>query len=140
MKASFKNDNAIEMFSPPLGCSLRSDLTHERDRRAISNAYMKDHFDRQSMIRSDFRLYTPSAVPMLAPSLKGDVAFTHFEATVAEKGQPNETVPGEGNSLAPPEATDALKDMGFNLLSLANNHSWGLRAPVFKTPPARRTA
>jgi hypothetical protein len=58
------------------------------------------------MIRSDIRLYTPSAVPMLAALLKGDVAFTHFEATGAEKGQPNETVPGEGNSLAPPEAVD----------------------------------
>ena len=83
----------------------------------------------QSMIRSDIRLYTPSAVPAMAPLLQGDVVFTNFEATVAQKGQPNETAPREGNSLAPPEAMDALKDMGFNLLSLANNHSWDLRVP-----------
>jgi poly-gamma-glutamate synthesis protein (capsule biosynthesis protein) len=83
----------------------------------------------QSMIRSDIRVYTPSAVPTMAPLLQGDVVFTNFEATVAEKGQPNQTAPREGNSLAPPEAMDALKDMGFNLLSLANNHSWDLRVP-----------
>jgi poly-gamma-glutamate capsule biosynthesis protein CapA/YwtB (metallophosphatase superfamily) len=83
----------------------------------------------QSMIRSDIRLYAPSAVPAMTPLLQGDVVFTNFEATVAEKGQPNETAPREGNSLAPPEAMDALKDMGFNLLSLANNHSWDLRVP-----------
>ena len=83
----------------------------------------------QSMIRSDIRLYTPSIVSTMAPLLKGDVVFTNFEATVAEKGQPNETVPREGNSLAPPEAMDALKDLGFNMLALANNHSWDLRVP-----------
>src|SRR6202790_3332437 len=83
----------------------------------------------QSMIRSDIRLYTPSIVSTMAPLLKGDVVFTNFEATVAEKGQPNDTVPREGNSLAPPEAMDALKDLGFNMLALANNHSWDLRIP-----------
>jgi len=48
----------------------------------------------------------------MAPPLKGAVVFTNFEATAAEKGQPNETVPREGNSLTPPEAMDALKDLG----------------------------
>ena len=83
----------------------------------------------QSMIRSDIRLYTPSVISTMAPLLKGDVIFTNFEATVAEKGQPNDAVPREGNSLSPPEAMDALKDLGFNMLSLANNHSWDLRIP-----------
>ncbi len=83
----------------------------------------------QSMIRSDIRLYTPSEVSTIAPLLKGDVVFTNFEATVAEKGQPNESAPREGNSLAPPDAMDALKDMGFNMFSLANNHVWDLRIP-----------
>src|SRR6266849_3450453 len=45
----------------------------------------------QSMIRSDIRLYTPSAVATMSPLLHGDVVFTNFEATVAEPGQPNET-------------------------------------------------
>src|SRR5215471_6126811 len=58
----------------------------------------------QSMIRSDIRLYTPSAVSAMAPFLKGDVVFTNFEATVAERGQPNDLAPRQGNSLAPPEA------------------------------------
>ena len=83
----------------------------------------------QSMIRSDLRLYAPSEISAISPLLKGDVVFTNFEATVAEKGQPNEAVPRQGNSLAPPEAMDALKDMGFNLFALSNNHSWDLRVP-----------
>lgn len=81
----------------------------------------------QSMIRGDIRLYTPTEVSLMAPLLKGDVVFTNFEATVAEKGQPNEAAPREGNSLAPPEAMDVLKEMGFNMFSLANNHVWDLR-------------
>jgi len=80
----------------------------------------------QSMIRSDIRLYTPAEVSTMAPLLQGDVVFTNFEATVAEKGQPNDTVPRVGNSLAPPAAMDALKDMGFNMFSLSNNHVWDL--------------
>jgi poly-gamma-glutamate synthesis protein (capsule biosynthesis protein) len=65
----------------------------------------------------------------MAPLLKGDVVFTNFEATVAHKGQPNDSTPRQGNSLAPPEAMDALKELGFNLLALSNNHSWDFRIP-----------
>lgn len=83
----------------------------------------------QSMIRADTRTYAPSIVSTMAPLLKGDVVFTNFEATVAEKGQPNDGVSRQGNSLAPPEAMDALKDMGFNLFALSNNHSWDLKVP-----------
>jgi poly-gamma-glutamate capsule biosynthesis protein CapA/YwtB (metallophosphatase superfamily) len=85
----------------------------------------------QSMIRSDIRATMPSAVPTIASLLKGDVIFTNFEGTIAEPGQPNETTPTQGpgaNFLAPPEALDALKVVGFNLLSLSNNHAWNLRA------------
>jgi poly-gamma-glutamate capsule biosynthesis protein CapA/YwtB (metallophosphatase superfamily) len=83
----------------------------------------------QSMIRGDIRLYTPTEVATMAPLLKGDVVFTNFEATVAEKGQPDASAPREGNSLAPPEAMDVLRQMGFNMFSLANNHVWDLRVP-----------
>src|SRR5579872_6192613 len=85
----------------------------------------------QSLIRSDIRATMPSAVPTIASLLKGDVIFTNFEGTIAEPGQPNETTPLQGrgaNFLAPPETLDALKALGFNLLSLSNNHAWNLRA------------
>jgi poly-gamma-glutamate capsule biosynthesis protein CapA/YwtB (metallophosphatase superfamily) len=78
----------------------------------------------QSMIRSDIRVHTPSIVSMVAPLLKGDVVFTNFEAAVVEKDQP----PRDGRFLSPPEAVDALKALGFNLLSLSNNHSFDLKA------------
>jgi poly-gamma-glutamate capsule biosynthesis protein CapA/YwtB (metallophosphatase superfamily) len=81
----------------------------------------------QSMIRSDIRVHTPSAVSTIAPLLKGDVIFTNFEATVVDerKGQSHM----DGRFLSPPEALDALKALGFNLLSLSNNHAWDLKVP-----------
>lgn len=79
----------------------------------------------QSMIRSDLRETVPAAVPVIRSLLKGDVVFTNFEAAVAEKG---EAVHEGRGFLAPPEALDALKTFGFNLLSLAGNHAFDLKA------------
>src|SRR5580700_5043215 len=77
----------------------------------------------QSMIRSDIRATAPAAVPAIQGLLKGDVVFTNFEATVAEKG---ETVHEGRGFLTPPEALDALTTFGFNLLSLSGNHAFDL--------------
>jgi len=77
----------------------------------------------QSMIRSDMRATAPAEVPVIRSLIKGDVAFTNFEAVVAEKG---EAVQQGRGFLAPPEALDALTASGFNLLSLSNNHAFDL--------------
>jgi len=77
----------------------------------------------QSTIRTDVRVHTPSIVSTVAPLLKGDVVFTNFEAAVVEKDQSIR----DGQFLSPPEAIDALKGLGFNLLSLSNNHSFDLK-------------
>jgi poly-gamma-glutamate capsule biosynthesis protein CapA/YwtB (metallophosphatase superfamily) len=81
----------------------------------------------QSMIRSDIRAHAPSAVPTIASLLKGDVVFTNFESTILDekKGQS----PKDGRFLSPPEALEALKTFGFNLLSVSNNHSFDLKVP-----------
>src|ERR1700681_1334288 len=77
----------------------------------------------QSMIRSDIRETAPAAVPVIQGLLKGDVVFTNLESAVAEKG---ETVHEGRGFLTPPEALDALKTFGFNLLSLSGNHAFDL--------------
>jgi poly-gamma-glutamate capsule biosynthesis protein CapA/YwtB (metallophosphatase superfamily) len=84
----------------------------------------------QSMIRSDIRAHAPSAVPVITSLLKGDVVFTNFEATIVDerKGQSHM----DGRFLSPPEALDALKAFGFNLVSLSNNHSWDLKVTGIK--------
>jgi len=79
----------------------------------------------QSMIRSDIRSTAPAAVPVMRGLLQGDVIFTNLEAAVAEKGET--TAEGRG-FLTPPEALDALTALGFNLLSLAGNHAFDLKA------------
>jgi poly-gamma-glutamate capsule biosynthesis protein CapA/YwtB (metallophosphatase superfamily) len=78
----------------------------------------------QSMIRSDIRATAPAEVPVIQGLLKGDVVFTNLEAAVAEKGQ---TVHEGRGFLTPPEALDALKTFGFNLLSLSDNHAFDLK-------------
>jgi poly-gamma-glutamate synthesis protein (capsule biosynthesis protein) len=79
----------------------------------------------QSMIRSDIRAHAPAAVPAIKSLLKGDVIFTNFETTIVDekKGQSHM----DGRFLSPPEALDALQSFGFNLVSLANNHSFDLK-------------
>jgi len=79
----------------------------------------------QSMLRSDLRATAPKAVPVIAGLLKGDVVFTNFEGAVALPGQ--RVSEGRG-FLAPPEALDAFKALGFNLLSLSNNHAFDIQA------------
>jgi len=79
----------------------------------------------QSMIRSDIRSTAPAAVPTIKSLLKGDVIFTNFEGAIAEQGQT--TSEGRG-FLTPPEALDALKTFGFNLLALSGNHAFDLKA------------
>src|SRR3984885_8962639 len=79
----------------------------------------------QSMIRSDLRATAPLAVPRIQALLKGDVIFTNLEGTVAETGQ---SVQEGRGFLTPPEALDALNTLGFNLLSLSNNHAFDLKA------------
>jgi poly-gamma-glutamate capsule biosynthesis protein CapA/YwtB (metallophosphatase superfamily) len=79
----------------------------------------------QSMIRSDIRVNTPTAVATISPLLKGDVIFTNFEATVLEKEQSTH----DGRFLSPPEALDALQALGFNLVALSDNHSFDLKVP-----------
>ena len=79
----------------------------------------------QSMIRSDIRAHAPAAAPVISSLLKGDVIFTNFEATIVDekKGQSRK----DGRFLSPPEAMEALKTFGFNLISVANNHSYDLK-------------
>jgi poly-gamma-glutamate synthesis protein (capsule biosynthesis protein) len=79
----------------------------------------------QSMMRSDLRATAPAEVPIIQGLLKGDVIFTNLEAAVAEKGEA--THEGRG-FLTPPEAFDALKTFGFNLVALSGNHAFDLKA------------
>ena len=78
----------------------------------------------QSMIRSDVRATAPEAEPAIQSLLKGAVIFTNLESAVAEKG---ESVQEGRGFLTPPEALDALKAFGFNLLSLSGNHAFDLK-------------
>ena len=78
----------------------------------------------QAMIRSDLRATKPAAVSVIKGLLNGDVIFTNLEVAVA---LPGETVQEGRGFLTPPEALDALRTMGFNLLALSGNHAFDLK-------------
>ena len=78
----------------------------------------------QSMLRSDLRATRPAAIPALKALLTGDVVFTNLEAAIAQPGQ---TIQEGRGFLTPPEALDALTDIGVNLLALAGNHAFDLK-------------
>ena len=78
----------------------------------------------QAMIRSDIRTSAPAAVSAMKKLLAGDVIFTNVEGAVAEKGE--NTNEGRG-FLMPPEALDALRSLGFNLLAFSDNHAFDLK-------------
>ncbi|HYM35268.1 MAG TPA: CapA family protein, partial [Steroidobacteraceae bacterium] len=79
----------------------------------------------QSMIRSDIRATAPAAVSKIKSLLKGDVIFTNLEGAIAEPGQ--SVTDGGRGFLTPPQSLDTLAALGFNLLSLSNNHAFDLK-------------
>jgi poly-gamma-glutamate synthesis protein (capsule biosynthesis protein) len=81
----------------------------------------------QSMIRGDTRIDAPESASVIKSLIKGDVAFTNFEAAVFDPMKGGTT--RDGRFASPPESMEALKSFGFNLLSLANNHSFDIKAP-----------
>jgi poly-gamma-glutamate capsule biosynthesis protein CapA/YwtB (metallophosphatase superfamily) len=80
----------------------------------------------QSMIRGDTRLDAPEAVPVIRSLLEGDVAFTNFEAAVFDTAAGQTT--RDGRFASPPGAMEALREFGFNLLAMPNNHSYDIQA------------
>lgn len=100
----------------------------------------------QALIKKDPRIRWEDAFGTIRPILDGaDIAFTNFEMAVVSEpdrcGLPSDyevslgtpEVPREerpGNSGGPhavtPDVMDFLSALGFNLVSLSNNHAWDL--------------
>jgi poly-gamma-glutamate synthesis protein (capsule biosynthesis protein) len=82
----------------------------------------------QALIHEDLRRVAPLAVEQAKSYLKGaDVRFTNLETALAPKDMAVQLRTPDVHRTGP-EVLDALKDMGFNLLSLSNNHAWDLGA------------
>lgn len=87
----------------------------------------------QALIKEDLRTTAPASLAQAKEMLRGtDVAFTNREVAIQPAGQ---NLPAFRNAVpAPPAVLDCLKAMGFNMLSLANNHAFDLRlAGLFAT-------
>lgn len=80
----------------------------------------------QALIKKDLRSYAPLSVEQARGYLGGaDVAFTNLEAAVAPKDAAV-TPRSERAVHGSPAVLDCLQEMGFNMLSLANNHALDL--------------
>jgi len=80
----------------------------------------------QALVKKDLRVIVPASVTQAHGYLAGaDVVFTNLETSIAPVGFTGK--PRSDSSVyAPPDVLDCLKAMGFNLLSLANNHAFDL--------------
>jgi poly-gamma-glutamate synthesis protein (capsule biosynthesis protein) len=125
MRAGLKTTRGgLALLAAGLGIALAVGLAYSQPQQAAQQAKtFSITLAGQSMIRSDFRAHTPDELAKVAPLLKGDVVFTNFESTVIEPGQSVR----DGRFLTPPEALDALKVLGFNLVALADNHAYDLK-------------
>jgi poly-gamma-glutamate synthesis protein (capsule biosynthesis protein) len=83
----------------------------------------------QALIKSDLRAESPDAIAQARAYLAGaDATFTNLEVSIAVPGVP--VTPRTRDTVyAEPPVLDALRTMGFDLLSLANNHAWDLLEP-----------
>ena len=80
----------------------------------------------QSLITHDIRHVQDERFVEVERFLQqGDVVFTNFESTILGKhgGWPTK---GKYFGYSQPEVLDALQDIGFNALALANNHAFDL--------------
>jgi poly-gamma-glutamate capsule biosynthesis protein CapA/YwtB (metallophosphatase superfamily) len=57
---------------------------------------------------------------------RGDAVFTGLEAPVRTARSGSPTREGMFLHVAPPEVPGCLREMGFNVVALANNHAWDL--------------
>lgn len=83
----------------------------------------------QSLIQHDIRNSTDPGFAEIGRLLKqADIAFSNFENAIlgCHGGWP---MKGSYFGCAQPVVLDALKDIGFNALSLANNHAFDLGPP-----------
>lgn len=81
----------------------------------------------QALIKKDLRVTAPASVAQAREYLGGaDVVFTNLEAAVAPR-EAGLTPRSASVVYTTPEVLDCLREMRFNLLSLANNHAWDLQ-------------
>ncbi len=77
----------------------------------------------QALIKQDLCTQVPESLAQAQEYLNGaDVAFTNLEVAVSPGGGAIEPR-SEAVTVVSPLVLDCLKEMGFNLLSLANNHA-----------------
>lgn len=84
----------------------------------------------QALIDYDIRQSRPDSFQEMKEALRGgDVTFTNLEVPIQKSEQVKPVKTGVAAHGAPPAVLDVLRELGFNLLSLSNNHSWDFGAP-----------
>ncbi len=99
--------------------------------RAAESRALRVTFTGQALIKHDLRRVAPEKFEAMRVALRAaapDVLFTDLE-TVINVGAGRPTRETQFFHAAGPEVIDCLKEWGFNLLALGNNHAWDLGAP-----------
>ncbi len=95
--------------------------------RAAGDAPLRIALTGQALIQSDLRETAPEKIKALAGVLRGhDVVFTDLETVIDVGAGAKKTRDTQFFHAAPPAVLDCLKDLGFNMLALSNNHAFDL--------------
>ena len=117
-----------------IGCGVAAGAQPPSPASAERQSRISIAFVGQALIKHDICQSAPASLAHAKESLRGaDVAFTNLEVAIQPAGQ--NLAPRSKDAVpAPPAVLDCLKAMGFNMLSLANNHAFDLRtAGMFGT-------
>ncbi len=96
--------------------------------RGVETGPISIAFTGQALIQHDLRKVAPEKFSTLVGALRGhDVVFTDLESAI-QTGRGAPTREGTFFHAAGTEVIDCLKEAGFNLLALSNNHSFDLGA------------
>lgn len=88
---------------------------------------LRINFVGQALISHRFEPPDPAAWDSIRRWMaQGDVNFTNLEVSLWSKRAGGMMKSPEWTTSPSPDILDLLVDMGFNLMSLANNHSWDL--------------
>lgn len=124
-----RRSHQTAMLLPILVMAVAAGQTRSgADMDSASSSRLRIALVGQALIHEDLRRVAAPAVEQARGYLAGnDVIFTNLETALAPKNMPLE-LRAPGVRPTGLEVLDALKDMGFNMLSLANNHAWDLGA------------
>lgn len=121
------------VFSVPLASCRQAAGNNQVDTSQAANTLVENGLTRRITLSGQLLMTHPLCVQpypgfaaVVAELKRGQVLSSDLEIAIQTPASGAPTREGQFMHLAQPGVLDCIADMGFNLLSLANNHAWDL--------------